>query len=371
MSTPKPFSILQIAAPSATGGLESVLLDLTTGLAESGASCILATVLPPGSEDHPLLQRAASLGVEIHRVIVPDRAYGQEYHQLIRLLLSRRPNVVHTHGYRSDLIGGFAAIRARIPWISTVHGFTGGDVKNRAYEWLQTRSYRRAAAVAAVSRPIRQRLISSGVPSDKVRLLPNAWTSKPLLDRSEARRRLGIVGTAPVIGWVGRLTRPKGADVLLEALARLQSVSWQASIIGSGKERDALEASAVSLGIADRVTWHGLITEASGLYSAFDAWVLSSRTEGTPIALFEAMAARVPVVATSVGGVPDVVSSVEALIVPPEDPEALAVALDSVLLDSREATSRANAAHIRLIEGFSQRDWLHQYLALYGEVARQ
>ena len=145
------------------------------------------------------------------------------------------------------------------------------------------------------------------------------------------------------IGWVGRLTREKGADIFLEALALLPHRAWVASIVGEGRERAALEAQAARLGIADRVRWHGLVPDAAAIYPAFDAWVLSSRTEGTPIALFEAMAARVPAVVTTVGGVPDVVTPFEAILVRPEDPAALAAAIGNLLAEGDGAAARAEA----------------------------
>jgi glycosyltransferase involved in cell wall biosynthesis len=113
------------------------------------------------------------------------------------------------------------------------------------------------------------------------------------------------------------------------------------------------------------VQWHGLVPDAADLYPAFDAWVLSSRTEGTPIALLEAMAARVPVVATAVGGVPDVVGPAEALLVPPEQPRALAAAVASILTDPAQAALRAEAAYQRVTEAYSPGAWLDAHVALY------
>ncbi|TFG48024.1 MAG: glycosyltransferase [Gemmatimonadales bacterium] len=368
MPPDRRLTILHLAAPGRAGGLESVVLDLTHGLGGLGHRTILGAVLDPGSEDHPVPARAEVLGVEVRRLVIPPRSYVLEYKRLRNLLAELRPDVVHTHGYRADLIGGFSARRAGVPWVSTVHGFTGGNKKNRLYEWLQVRAYRRAQAVVAVSRPLRDRLVNGGVPPAQVRILPNAWAPKALLSREEARRRLRLTGPAPVIGWVGRLTREKGADVFLEALAHIPDQPWTASIIGDGRERPALEAQAERLGIAERIRWHGLMPDAAGLYPAFDAWVLSSRTEGTPIALFEAMAARVPVVVTTVGGVPDVVSPFEALLVRSEDPAALAAGIATLLAGRDEAGARAEAAFRRLSAQHASEGWIAAHLELYRSL---
>lgn len=362
--------ILNVAAPALAGGLESVVLELASGLNRVGHHVLLAAILDPSMEDHPVTRRATDMGVEVFSLVVPPKAYHKEYQQLLNTFIALDPDVVHTHGYRADLIGGMAARRAGIPWVATAHGFTGGARKNRLYEWLQVRAYRSAAAVIAVSRPIRERLLAEGVPRDRVHQISNAWRPKPLLSRADARRRLGIEGSTPVIGWVGRLSHAKGADVFLEALALLPDRNWRGSIIGDGQERVALEAQARARGIEGLVRWHGMIQDAASLYPAFDAWVLSSRTEGTPIALFEAMGARVPIVVTAVGGVPDVVTPAEALIVPSERPAAIATALTSILQEPRGALDRAAAAYERLISNFGQEEWLNSHLGLYTLAKR-
>lgn len=369
MPSCQPLNLLHVAAPGTEGGLESVVLELVGGLQQLGHRVTLAAVQDAGAGDSPLLRRVADRGVEVRRIAVPARAYGQEFRQVREAIEAAAPDVVHTHGYRGDLLGGLAARRAGVPWVTTAHGFTGGDAKNRFYEWLQRRAFRKAGAVIAVSATIRNRLFRAGVASGRLHLVPNAWTPKPVLTREEARRRLGIAEDSCVIGWVGRLTSEKGPDLYLSALSRLPGRQWYASVIGDGRERGNLERQARQLGIADRVRWHGLVPDAATLYPAFDVWVLSSRTEGTPIALFEAMAARVPVVAAAVGGVPDVVSSSEARLVPPGRPEALAAAIAEVLADVAGGAARAEVARDRLVEAFATPAWLAAHVAVYQTVA--
>jgi glycosyltransferase involved in cell wall biosynthesis len=120
--------------------------------------------------------------------------------------------------------------------------------------------------------------------------------------------------------------------------------------------------------VENRVIFHGALAGAPSLYPAFDVFVLSSRSEGTPIALFEAMSAAIPIVATSVGGVPDVVSEAEAWVVP-VDSSALATAVDDVLARPAGAESRAAAARARLGRQFAPGPWLDQYASLYAAVA--
>jgi glycosyltransferase involved in cell wall biosynthesis len=187
------------------------------------------------------------------------------------------------------------------------------------------------------------------------------------MTRAAARRILGLADTVLVAGWVGRLSREKGADVMLDALSQ-SDTAWRLSVIGEGQERERLGEQATELGIADRIQWHGAVPNAGALMPAFDAFALSSRTEGTPIALFEAMHANVPIVATQVGGVPDVVTSRHALLVPPEDPGAIAEALAELRGEPSAATARSSRARDRLLKEFSAEAWLDAVEAVYRTV---
>lgn len=289
---------------------------------------------------------------------------------MAELVRARSPSVVHTHGYRSDVTGGWVARSARVARVSTLHGFTAKSLRGRVSEALQLRTLRGFDAVVGVSQAIIDRARGAGVPQRSLHLVPNAWTSGgQLVDRADARRLLGLPENGFVVGWVGRLSHEKGADVFLEAMARWQSADAIASIIGDGRERDALEAQAAALGISGRVRWHGARPDAGVLMRAFDCLVLSSRTEGVPMVLFEAMHAQTPIVATAVGGVPSVLDETQAALVPSESPAALATALETVRCDGDAATARAACAVERLATRFTSDAWLDRYLAIYRSIA--
>jgi len=209
----------------------------------------------------------------------------------------------------------------------------------------------------------------SGVPRERLHYVQNAWyPSAPPLDGDAACRALGITPDGFRVGWVGRLSAEKGPDVLVEALRQLGDLPVTVSFVGVGPLRQALETRAVSLEVVDRIRWHGLVPGAGRLLRAFEAFALTSRTEGTPVALLEAMAAEVPIIAAGVGGVPDVVSTREALLVPPEDPRAVATALRDVFQNPAAARKRARAARERLEREFGLTAWLERYEAVYRAV---
>lgn len=334
-----------------------------------GGAHVACVLSPAEAPDHPFVRRLSELGVPTTQVVVGGRSYLREFRSLRALITRLSVRVVHTHGYRADVIGGAAARICAIPTVSTVHGFVGGAVRNRINEAIQCLALRRADAVIAVSSPLIEQLVARGVPRARIRLVRNAFTpTEPTETRTGARRKLGLGGDTMVAGWVGRLSGEKGADVMLEAFS-LCDRSWRLSMIGDGPQRERLHEQAARLGIAKRVTWHGAIANAGTLLPAFDAFVLSSRTEGTPIILFEAMHAGVPIVATTVGGVSDVVSTDQALLIPPDDPNKLAQALGELLRSPDIALCRCRSARERLHSSFDSTAWFEQIESVYRAVA--
>jgi glycosyltransferase involved in cell wall biosynthesis len=366
-----PVSVTQVLACHTFGGTESVVQALARGLRRRHHETRVVAVLDLEPWPHPFVQQLDSAGIEVVPLRLRPRAYRTERRELARILQGLRPDVVHTHGYRADLQAGSVARKMAIPIVSTVHGFTGGDFRMRLYEWLQERSLRRFDGVIAVSRPLYDRLRLKGMPDARLHRIPNAWEpSGTLLSREQARRELGLVPEAFVVGWAGRLSGEKGADVLIDALAQLRDDAVSCCVIGEGPERASLEARVASLSLAQRVRWAGARPAAGLLFRAFDALVLSSRTEGTPIVLFEAMGAGVPIVATRVGGVPDVVGPDEAWLVEPDAPEPLAGALAELRTQPALAASRVARSQRRLEREFGVGPWLTAHESLYASLRR-
>lgn len=360
-------NILHLLAPARVGGLEGVVQGLAIAQARRGHAVTVVTIGEvPMTADHPFRIPLDAGGVTVRELVIPHRAYGTERRDVVALCRAVGPDVVHSHGSRPDVVDGEAIRRIGLPTVSTVHGWTGGSLKNRLYEYLHRRSLRRFGAIVAVSEPIARRLAADGVSPDRIHVVRNAFapTADPL-PRAEARKLLDIDPLARVAGWIGRLSREKGIDVFIDAMTLLRG-EVSACVVGDGPER----ASAHSQ--ADRgqttVIWKGIIPQAGRLLTAFDVFVQSSRTEGTPIALLEAMAAGTPIVATQVGGVPDIVSNDEAILVPSEDPIAIAGAIRSVVADPAAATERARRAKSRLASEFAVDAWLDRHDAIYAQA---
>ena len=365
--------IMHVVAPCEFGGLERVVQMLGAGFGSLGHEVHVVSVVTESGAAQAFHGPLSEAGVATHEIVLSARSYARERAVIAALCQRLRPDAVHTHGYRPDVVDAGVARQLGIPVITTVHGFTGGTWRNLVYEFLQRRAFRRFDAVVAVSRPLRDRLARAGVARSRIHTLPNAWRRiAPALDRDAARRTLGIPREDFVVGWVGRLSVEKGPDVLLEALPHLNTVPLTISLIGggTGAEQRALRARADKLGVADHIRWHGVVADAERVYTAFDVCVLSSRTEGTPVVLFEAMAAGVPVVATAVGGVPDVLSAEEAVLVASEDAVGLAAGIRDVYAHADAAARRARAARLRLEREFGVGPWLDRYAGIYRLITR-
>jgi poly-gamma-glutamate synthesis protein (capsule biosynthesis protein) len=366
-----PLSILHVVAPAGFGGLESVVRLLAAGQLRRGYSVRVAAVLSDlDNSPHPFVQALEAEGIPTIAFRLSDRDYRGERAAIRSLCRQHQPDVVHTHGFRSDVINGAVASAEGIAIVSTCHGFIDSDWRGRLYQWLQRRALRRFDAAIAVSTAIAARLRAADIPAAKIHLVPNCFSRQgEALTREEARRTL-CLPDAPVIGWVGRLTNEKGADVALEAFAQLEHPTARLVIIGAGRDGEALRSRAAELGVNERVHWCGAIPNAGKLFPAFDVFLLSSRSEGTPIALFEAMAADVPIVATRVGGVPDVVDSSSAQLVDSENSKAIVGAVTEVFAHPDLARVRAARARKRLADRFDAEQWLAHYESIYHAVVR-
>jgi glycosyltransferase involved in cell wall biosynthesis len=362
-------NILHVLAAGEVGGLERVVRSLAGGLRGLAHDVAVAVIHEPGPTEHPFVRSLRERGIPVIPVPVAARSYLAERAAIAALCERVHPDVVHTHGSRADVLDSGVARRLGIPTVTTVHGFCGGGWKNRLYELLQRRAFRRLDAVVAVSDPLGAALGRQGVPRDRLHVIRNGWDGTVTFqDRLAARRALGVLDDGFRIGWAGRMSPEKGPDVMLDALALLSDVPVSLSMLGNGDGTARLRARGEALRIAARTTWHGTVPDAAALLPGFDVLVLSSRTEGTPMVLFEAMAAGVPIVATAVGGVPDVLSSAEAMLVPAEDPASLAAAVRATRSDPAAAAARARAARERLERDFGSGPWFARYQTLYQSL---
>jgi glycosyltransferase involved in cell wall biosynthesis len=360
-------SIVHLLAPAAYGGLESVVLTLAAGQAALGDDVTVVGTFATPPDGQPFWDVLRGIAdVRAVPLVLGGRQYRAERQAVRRTLEEVRADVLHTHGYRPDVLAAPVARSMGVGTVTTVHGFTGNGWKNRSYEWLQRRAYRRFDAVVAVSRKLGHELATVGVPERIIHCIPNAWAPvSDSLPKDEARAALGLPHDGSVVGWIGRMSPEKAPDQALEAFMALASGDAHLSFVGDGRMRAAVQARAEAEGLNGRIHWHGVVPGAGRYLEAFDALLITSWTEGTPIVLLEAMAAGVPVVTTAVGGIPDAVSDSEAVLVDAGDIGGLARGLDAILAGAPEALQRARAARRRLADSHAVEPWVRRYDDVY------
>jgi glycosyltransferase involved in cell wall biosynthesis len=293
---------------------------------------------------------------------------------LSQLLHDERADVLHTHTLAAaNTLGRLAARWARIPVVSHLH------IENHfraATRWFvraaDNRSARLCAALVAVSEDTKRAYERQGYPR-RIEVVYNGVE----LDGSPTRgvrAELGIPDGAPLVGEIGRLCDVKGQRELIAALAQVpdaRAVLVGADLEQGGAFQSALERDAERLGVRDRVVFAGRRENAAELLAELDVLALPSWTEGLPLVVLEAMARRRPVVATPVGGTPEVVVDGETgLLVPPRDPDALAAALRTLLADADLRRRMGEAGYERVRARFSAAAMTGRVLAIYDEVLR-
>jgi len=352
------------------GGPALHVAYLAAGLEARGYQTMLvAGTLARGEESMAYV--AEGLGVQVrridalHREISPVRD-ALSVLRLARLLRAERPEILHTHTAKAGAIGRLAALlagEARPPVI--VHTFHGhvlrgyfGPVRSSAFRLLERWLARMTTALVAVSPQVRDDLVALGVaPPEKfvvIRLGVELEQRVSAEDgtRAETRRVMGVPDGRFLVGWIGRMTSVKQTDDVLAALAALRGRGVDAGLclVGDGPDRDMVERRAKELGVMRSCLFLGYQEGVAQYYAALDAVILPSRNEGTPVSAIEALAARRPVVATRVGGVPDVVrDGVDGFLVEPGDVEALAERLARLARDPALAARMGEAGRARVV----------------------
>jgi glycosyltransferase involved in cell wall biosynthesis len=280
-------------------------------------------------------------GVEFIRLQRRSRLGLRAWMPLLRLLRERPADVLHSHKFGSNVWGALIDVVTRPP-VFIAHEQTWSFEGQPGRRFLDRELIaRRADAFVAVSSEDRRRMIEvEHIRPSKVLLMPNAVPSPEPGPRSDVRSELGIGPGTPVIGAIAVLRPQKALEVLLEAVARLTTrfPELRVLIAGDGPEDDRLRAVAARLGLDGTVEFLGRRTDVPAVLAALDVSVSSSDFEGTPLALMESMEAGLPVVATRVGGTPDLIDDgVEGLLVPRRDPDALANAIARLLSEPEVA----------------------------------
>jgi glycosyltransferase involved in cell wall biosynthesis len=360
----EPIRILRVIARLNMGGPALHVSYLSAGLRDRGyETTLVAGSVSTGEQSMAYVAEERGVPVHLmphlHREISPIQDILATF-RLAKMIREQRPHILHTHTAKAGAIGRLAAVvagKARPPIV--VHTFHGhvlrgyfGGFRTAVFRGLERLLAPVADTLIAVSPEVRDDLVALNVaPPEKFEVIRLGIELDERVvhaqeERKRTRRVMGVPDDRFLVGWIGRMTGVKrGADVLRAfRLLRDQGVDATLCMVGDGPEREQLEALASNLGLMHDCLFAGYQEDVGPFFAAFDAFLLPSANEGTPVTAIESIASGCPVVATRVGGVPDVVEEgVDGFMVEPGDLEAIADRLGRLAADP-ELRARMGAA---------------------------
>jgi glycosyltransferase involved in cell wall biosynthesis len=333
----EPVRILAfIEAATVTGPAKNLIEFCRTVRGRGEVEIAIATFVR-GTEPSAFADAVRAASIPLHVIAERSAFDRQVLGRICTLVAEQQPDIVQTHAVKSHFLVYLSGEWKRRRWVAFHHGYTTTDAKMRLYNQLDRVSLRAPDRLVTVSQAFARQLRSQGVAASKITVVHNAvdpgWAERVrTADRAGTRRQLGIEPDEAIIVTIGRMSREKAHIDLVRAFHQLRVSGRRARLIlvGDGPERTHLEQEA-----GDGIIFTGQVRDTTMYYAAADLMALPSLTEGSPNALLEAMAVDVPVVATEVGGIPEIVRDGEsAVLVPPRDPLLLAAAMERVLADA-------------------------------------
>jgi glycosyltransferase involved in cell wall biosynthesis len=348
------------------------------GGAPAGLSITLATTSrsPDTRGDaNGFVQAARKAGLPIEVMAERYRFDREVIPQLKEVVRRVKPDLIQTHNVKPHFLVKAAGLHRTVPWIAFHHGYTWTTLTMEAYNQLDRWSLPSARCVVTVCEAFEPQLRGRGVKPRAIRVLHNSVVPPARAseeDLAALRSKLGLKREARVLLTVGRFSKEKGYADLVDALALMDKTKdWKAILVGDGPERPNVEALSRRHGLEDRVIFAGFHLNTAPFFELAELFVLPSHSEGSPNVILEAMAAGVPIVATAVGGTPEVVSNEQtALLVPSRRPQAMAAAISRLLGDDALQERFRHAAAERALVSFSPETYRKTLLDIYSEVAK-
>jgi glycosyltransferase involved in cell wall biosynthesis len=294
--------------------------------------------------------------------------------QTKRLVQQHGFNIIQTHGHKANFIGWFVKNSIQIPWLCFVHGWTDEDLKIRLYNRIDRWAIRGADRVVAVSEAMKAKLVGMGVPEQKITVIYNAIEDNGFYKDPpdpDLRKQFAVDDDTLLVGVIGRLSREKGQRIFLDAWEKVceRVPKTKAILIGDGPDRKVLEEICVEKGLQNRVFFVGHKVNPHPFYRILDLVVMPSLSEGLPNVPLEALAHKKAIVATSVGGTPEIIEDGKnGILVRPGDPNDLAEAILAMLGNSEKRNLMVAEGLSSLYPKFSPEHRAVKILSVYQEL---
>lgn len=353
------------------GGPEKTILLSAERIDKEKFSTVIVYIGEKGDKSFGVTQKA--MGREIEYIELWER-WKFDWRILIelyRIIKRYHIHIIHAHDYKSDILAWLIGFVAKVRLFSTVHGWIENTTKERFYNLCDRIVLRWYDKIIAVNKLIMARLIQSGINKRKIELIHNAididdYERVPF--GGDIRDELGIKPNTPVIGYVGRLSAEKDLPILFMAVKILSNEFPQlrAVIAGDGPLKECLKEYCKKIGVESNVIFLGQRMDIKRIYQTIDVFVLTSKTEGIPNVILEAMAMQVPVVSTNVGGVGEIIThNVDGFLVEPGDVNSLCNYLRKLLTDKETKNRLIKEAYKTVSNKFSFANRLKRIEGLY------
>lgn len=370
----RPIRVLSILEADVVTGPAGNLLRFAKAARASGRAEVMFATYRRGDVSQQTAFQAAVNQAGFDLDLIPERSPldFRVIAGLRDLLKKRNPDIVQTHAVKSHFLMGLIASNDRPKWIAFHHGYTQPILRVRVYNQFDRWSLRRPDAIVTVCQAFAGELQDRGVARDRITVIHNSIEKAPESDSQAVdaiRSELGIAAGERVIVAIGRLSAEKAQSDLLTAVAQLIAGGQEKLrlvIVGDGPDKVKLEEQSARLGLKDAAIFAGFRSRPGPFFQLASVFVLPSLSEGSPNVLLEAMAANVPIVATSVGGIPDTIEDgVSGLLTPPRNPAALSSSIARILSEPALGAQLAAEAHRQVSSRFSPEIYRDRLLAVY------
>lgn len=375
----KPCKVLHFIDSDGVYGAERVILNLSLEMNKArGYIPVVGCITYSDQSQNDLYDTALSLGLEALKIPISNTMLWRDIPRAAKFLKQSGIDLVHSHGYKPSVFGFAIRLLAGIPVIATCHLWfepDKGPLKMRGMIWLEKRLYRWFPKVLAVSDAIKLLLLASGVKESQTEVVRNGVDmeegSISELEKQQLRRELDLSGDTFCILNAGRLARQKAQHDLIEAASILKAAGKpiRVLIVGQGPLEQDLKQKIEDLAVEDCISLLGFRDDIDALLAIADVFALPSLDEGMPMSLLEAVAAKVPVVATGVGDVPKLIRHQQTgLIIPVGQPDVLASNIERLYNDALLAKQLAQRAFEEMQGKYSSAAMAARYITVYDEL---
>lgn len=306
-------NVLQLGSPTGLYGAERWILALIRHLDTTRINSIVGAIKDDPALTVPLCSEACKLGIETKIFSAPGKVNFAAVKMLRQFLEEKTIHVLHTHGYKQDLIGLMATMGTSCHLISTPHGWSlDAGFKLKFYEMLNRLAFLFFDSVVPLSIDLYDNLLPLPFLKSRLKLIQNGVDTTEIDQASTTAEELIQLKQDGnfIIGYLGQLIQRKGLDILFQAVAMLdKNIKWKLVLVGDGDYKKQLEDLAEALNISDSVHFFGFKQNRLEFLKGFDVFVLSSRLEGIPRCLMESMAAGIPVIASKIPGCEELIEN--------------------------------------------------------------